>query len=329
MSRTVRLCLLLAVACISGVIAAHFLCSSSSVRQAIAQWCGPGQLLAVVEGTAVYDSDLQRAALELKDRNPEVDDKGIRLEKENIFSNLKVMRIARKEPISDYDVNRQLELTRLQFQPQSWIPVLLSNGLSVHSLRRAISDNLRARTWIERKIADAQVVGAAECSQYYKIHRDAFAQPLRFRASHIFFAAPPGSSAELVNTKRASAQAIIDGLTGGAKFGDLAGNSEDEATKKHGGDLDFFSEARMPADFWVAVKSMHPGDGPRLVRTQLGFHVLQVTDMRTAREISFDEARPEIALAVQNQKRSGALAALIEDLWQGIEWPRPVDYQIP
>jgi parvulin-like peptidyl-prolyl isomerase len=316
MSRTARFCLVLAAACVTGVMAAHFFCSSSTVRQALARWCGRGQLLFVVGDTAIYDCDLQRAELELKDRNPEASDKEIRLERKNLLLNFKLTRIARKERVSDDDVKRQLELMRFQFQPQSWIRALLSNGLSVHSLRGAISDNLRARAWLERKIAGTQSVEAAECSHYYKIHKDAYAQPLRLRASHIFFAAPPGSSPELVETKRASAQAIVDSLTGGAKFADLARSSEDEATKNCGGDLDFFSEIRMPADFWAAVKSMRPGDGPRLIQTQLGFHVLEVTDIRVARDMSFDAARPEIVLALQNQKRSLALTALIEDLSQ-------------
>jgi parvulin-like peptidyl-prolyl isomerase len=315
-SRTARFSLVLAAACVTGVIAAHFFCSFSTVRQAVARWCGRGQLLFVVGDTAIYDCDLQRAKLELKDRNPEASDQEIRLERENLLSNLKLRRIARKERVSDDDVKRQLELTRFQFLPRSWIPALFSNGLSVHSLRCAISDNLRARAWLERKIAGAQVVGATECSDYYKIHRDAYAQPLRLRARHIFFAAPSGSPPELVENKRASAQAIIDSLTGGAKFAELARSSEDEATKNRGGDLDYFSENRMPADFWGAVKSMRPGDGPRLIQTQLGFHVLEVTDVRVARDMSFDEARREIALALQNQKRSMALTALIDDLSQ-------------
>jgi parvulin-like peptidyl-prolyl isomerase len=315
-SRTARLCLVLAAACVSGVIAAHFFCSSSIVRQAIARWCGRGQLLFVVGETAIYDCDLQRAELELKDRNPEASDQDIRLERENLLSNLKLTRIARKERVSDDDMKRQLELTRFQFLPRSWIPALISNRLSVHSLRCAISDNLRARAWLERKIAGAQAVGATECSDYYKIHRDAYALPLRLRARHIFFAAPPGSPPEFVESKRASARAIIDSLTGGAKFAELARSSEDEATKNRGGDLDYFSENRMPADFWGAAKSMRPGDGPRLIQTQLGFHVLEVTDVRVARDMSFDEARLEIVLALQNQKRSMALIALIDDLSQ-------------
>ena len=316
MRRTARLCAVLAAACVTGVVAAHFFCSSSTVRQAIARWCGRGQLLFVVGDTAVYDYDLQRADLELKDRNPEANDKEIRLERENLLSNLKLTRIARKERVSDDDVKRQIELTRFQFLPRSWIPALFSNRLSVHSLRCAISGNLRARAWLERKIAGVQAAEAAECSDYYKIHRDTYARPLRLRARHIFFAAPPGSPPELVETKRASAQAIIDSLTGGAKFAELVRSSEDEATKNRGGDLDFFSENRMPADFWGAVKSMRPGDGPRLIQTQLGFQILEVMDIRVARNMSFDEARPEIVLVLQNQKRSLALTALIEDLSQ-------------
>jgi len=88
-SRTARLWLVLAAACVTGVIAAHFFCSSSTVRQAIARWCERGQLLFVVGDAAIYDCDLQRAELELKDRNPEANDKEIRLERKNVLSNLK------------------------------------------------------------------------------------------------------------------------------------------------------------------------------------------------------------------------------------------------
>jgi hypothetical protein len=65
--RTARLSLVLAAACVTGVSAAHFFCLSPTVRQAIARWCGRGQLLFVMGDTAVYDCDLQRAELELKE----------------------------------------------------------------------------------------------------------------------------------------------------------------------------------------------------------------------------------------------------------------------
>ena len=83
--------------------------------------------------------------------------------------------------------------------------------------------------------------------------------------------------------------------------------SEDEATKTRGGDLGFFSESRMPPDFFAAVRAMRVGEVSPPVRTGLGFHIIQLTDSRPARQMTFDEARAEIGLALENAKRDIAL----------------------
>ncbi len=70
------------------------------------------------------------------------------------------------------------------------------------SLRTELIDNLKAREWIEKQLASQIAVTEEECRQFYRTHRDAFALPLRYRASHLFLAAPPETPAEDVETKR-------------------------------------------------------------------------------------------------------------------------------
>jgi parvulin-like peptidyl-prolyl isomerase len=36
----------------------------------------------------------------------------------------------------------------------------------------------------------------------------------------------------------------------------------------------------------------------------LGFHIVEVTEIRPARVLSFDDARPEISLALANERRA-------------------------
>jgi parvulin-like peptidyl-prolyl isomerase len=108
---------------------------------------------------------------------------------------------------------------------------------------------------------------------------------MRFRASHIFLAAPPGTPAEAVDAKRREIERIFTRLAHGEQFADLARvGSEDEATKTRGGDLNYFSESRMPPDFFAAIKGMRVGETSSVIRTRLGFHIVQLTDAKPGEE---------------------------------------------
>ena len=43
------------------------------------------------------------------------------------------------------------------------------------------------------------------------------------------------------------------------------------------------------------------------LRTRLGFHIIQLTDFKPSRQITFGEVQPEIRLAIENEKRRPAL----------------------
>jgi parvulin-like peptidyl-prolyl isomerase len=145
---------------------------------------------------------------------------------------------------------------------------------------------------------------------------------LRLRASHIFFAAPPASPPELVEQKRLAAQDVLDCLADGQKLSELARLSEDEASKRHGGDLNFFAEARMPVDFWGQIAGRGVGQPAGMIRTRLGFHIVQVTDARPARQMSPEEAAPASRFRVENEKRVRAISNLTERLIGLVRWNR-------
>ena len=104
-------------------------------------------------------------------------------------------------------------------------------------------------------------------------------------------------------------------LLAGEKLPDLiAEGSEDEATKLRGGDLSFFSAARMAPEFIDEIKKLQIGETSGPLRSHLGYHIVQLIETKPEREITYDEARPEIALALANERRALAVAALRERL---------------
>jgi peptidyl-prolyl cis-trans isomerase D len=205
----------------------------------------------------------------------------------------------------------------------AWLVALRANGLSAWSLRRRVVGDLRGRQWIERETADRFKVTPDECLRHYEGHLEAYAQPMRFRASHLFLAAPPETSPEVVEEKLRAVEAFFARIVSGESFAELVAlASEDEATKMRGGDLGFFSESRMPPDFFAAIRSMRVGEISGVVRTHLGFHIIQLTDARPAREMTFDQSRMEISLMLGNQKRAIAVEELVVKLSPQAEFIR-------
>ncbi len=231
---------------------------------------------------------------------------------------------ARNETVSQLSVSRELALLRAQFaDEEKWRAALRANHLCAWQLGRVVKDHLRSRAWLDRQLTLATSVRDDECRVYFAQHQADLVQPIRYRVAHLFLAAPPETPEEVVTTKRRTIDDLARRLKQGEQFPDLVAQfSEDEATKKRGGDLGYFSDARMPADFLAAVRTLQIGQLSEVVQTKLGFHILQLTDMKPERPMSLEEARPEIATELQNAKRREAVPKLIVDLARDAEFVR-------
>jgi len=111
--------------------------------------------------------------------------------------------------------------------------------------------------------------------------------------------------------KEEDAKSIITKLKGGAKFEDLAKQSKDPGSASNGGDLDWASPASFVKPFSDAMVALQKGqvtDTP--VKTQYGYHVIKLEDVRPAKLPPLDEVKPQIAESLQQKK----LQAYQEDL---------------
>jgi len=107
------------------------------------------------------------------------------------------------------------------------------------------------------------------------------------------------------------AKAVIAKLKGGAKFEDLAKQSLDASNKDKGGDLDWAAPDGFVPEFAKALSSMNKGatsDVP--VKTEFGYHVIRVDDVREAQFPSFEQVKPQIEDALQQQRIGKMLADL-------------------
>ncbi|MGD9327511.1 MAG: SurA N-terminal domain-containing protein [Cyclobacteriaceae bacterium] len=101
------------------------------------------------------------------------------------------------------------------------------------------------------------------------------------RASHILIKPESESSADK-SRARQEAQSLLNQIRNGANFALIARDNSDDPSSSAGGDLGWFDENRMVKPFADAVFSRtSEGLVPRVVETEFGYHIINVTGKKT------------------------------------------------
>ena len=112
--------------------------------------------------------------------------------------------------------------------------------------------------------------------------------------------------------KEDDAKAVITSLKKGGKFEDIAKKqSKDPGSGANGGELDWANAGSYVPEFSAALVKLKKGqttDAP--VKTQFGWHVIKLEDVRDATLPKLEDVKPQIAQQLQQQK----LAKFQEDL---------------
>jgi peptidyl-prolyl cis-trans isomerase C len=143
-----------------------------------------------------------------------------------------------------------------------------------------------------------QILADAAAQKYVKTHEptdqelhaayDAATDKTEYHASHI-----------LVPTKE-KAEQLIKKIKAGAKFEDVAKAESTDNSKTNGGDLGWFTTARMVKPFGDAVKGLKNGETtPEPVQTQYGWHIIKLQDTRDA---PFDQMKSQLSNAIMQKK---------------------------
>jgi peptidyl-prolyl cis-trans isomerase D len=157
-------------------------------------------------------------------------------------------------------------------------------------------------------------VGDDEISAYYEQNREQFTQEERVRARHILLRVEDPGATDAVVEDPATADAvearlleIRSRIEAGEDFAALASElSDDPSSKVRGGDLGFFGRGAMVGEFEDAAFGGAVGELVGPIRTNFGFHLIEVLEKQAGGTRNLEEAREEI--------RSGLVAERAADL---------------
>ena len=164
----------------------------------------------------------------------------------------------------------------------------------------------------ERRTIDYAILSLAQLRQrspvtedeekvYYQSHIDQYKLEDRAHIAHILFKTVGMTDAEAAEVKK-KAEDVLNKAKHGGNFGDLAKQYSEDTSKDKGGDLGWIVRGQTVPEFEAAAFSLPKGSISDLVKTQYGFHIIQVIDREQARTQTLDEVKASIVNQLQEQK---------------------------
>jgi peptidyl-prolyl cis-trans isomerase D len=150
--------------------------------------------------------------------------------------------------------------------------------------------------------------------QYYSEHMSDYSVPEQAKSRHILISVPQNADAKTVAAAKAKAEMILKQLKAGGSWTELAKKySDDPGSKDSGGELGFAERGKMVPAFDNAIFTQKVGD-IEIVRSNFGFHVVQVEDRQPAHTKPLNEVLPEIQATLIRQDSADAQARYAQTL---------------
>ncbi len=154
-----------------------------------------------------------------------------------------------------------------------------------------------------KNLAKTVEVKEEDLRGYYEHSKDDYMLPEQRRASHILITVKDSADDATKSKARAAAEDALKRVKSGEDFAKVAKElSQDPGSAKQGGDLGFFGRGVMAAEFEDAAFALNKDAISDLVKTQFGYHIIKVTDIRAPKGRGFEEARDDLIKAYRKEE---------------------------
>jgi peptidyl-prolyl cis-trans isomerase C len=191
---------------------------------------------------------------------------------------------------------------------------LADQGLTLDQYKVELETDLYMDQIIKKEIEPKIQVPEKEALDYYEENKKKFTDPEKVRASIILLKFNPskGKAGEQKILKKL--ESILDQLKNGSDFAALAKKFSQDSLASKGGDLGYFTRKQMLPAFSKKAFKMKTGEVSDIFRTGHGFHVLKVTDKKSAETSPFSEEKAKIKASLSLMKSSKATQEYIKVL---------------
>jgi peptidyl-prolyl cis-trans isomerase D len=246
------------------------------------------------------------------------------LSNQQVLSSLQASAVASQRQtdtaLQAYLQRREIQIQR--FDPAAFAAKVQVTDADLEKFYQAQSERFRSpeSADVEYLVLDAAALAKniqlpeQDVKTYYEQNLQRLSGQEQRRARHILINAAKDAPAADRDKARAKAEALLADVRKDPKtFADLARkNSDDPGSAANGGDLDFFAKGAMVKSFEDAVFALKKGDISSVVESEFGFHIIQLTDIKTPAAPSLEAMRPQLEADLREQQAKRQFAEFAE-----------------
>jgi len=283
----------------------------------------PGDVAVSVDGKVLKKSDLERDVKDkfnqLKDKIPA--DKQNEF-KENLAKQLKEVFIVktllgnevekRKIEVNDQEVQKIMDNLKASIPPSKKVEDFLKEN-------KITRDDIILAVKIE-KFRDMEIGQKAkptqkDISKFYNDNREKlFVEPESVHVRHILVSVGKDDTEAVKKAKKEKIEGLRKQLLGGANFAELARKNSDCPSKEVGGDLSFIKKGQTVKIFEDAAFSQKANEIGPVIKTEYGYHIIQVLDRKPGRKVTLEQAKAKIAAYLEQQKKIQMFNEILKNL---------------
>lgn len=215
--------------------------------------------------------------------------------------------------ISVTDSRVQAEITKIkqmfQGDEKKFEDALKKQNLNLEQLTQQARDRILLDDMKAAVTADV-TVSEAEAKAYYQANKAAYVRQEEREVRHILITGAAGGGAGAAgqidwDAAKTVAEKVRADIQNGADFAVMAGKySVDETSKESGGELGAISRGQLSPAFEESVFSLKKREVSKPVKTQYGYHIIQVTDITSEEQLSYEQVQEVIKTILLEQKRT-------------------------
>ena len=223
-------------------------------------------------------------------------------------------------------LNEKVEVDFITFAPADFKEQVVVSDEAIAAWFDTVKENYKTAPQIKLsyfaftndKVAAKVEIDDSQIANYYEQNAQLFKQPEERKAAHILFTAGTDEPESVHDEKRSKASEVLAMARGGSDFAELAKEYSEGPSRESGGALGFFGQGQMVPAFDEAVFSMNKGDISEVIKTQFGYHIILLEDIKPASTKSLEDSRQQILTSLQQKEAESLAFQVANSAYEGI-----------
>ena len=163
---------------------------------------------------------------------------------------------------------------------------------------------VKMKYYYDKYITEKINITEKDQKKYYKKNNSKYSTPEKISVRHILIGVKKNPLPAQITNAYNKAKLLRRRVLEGESFAEIAAAESDCPSRVKGGELGFFQKGQMVPEFEKAALALNKNEISDIVKTEFGYHIIQLTDRINKRKLSFDEVKDEIKQELYSQRET-------------------------